>query len=136
MTHETTSIDHIKPQIMLSVQDFEQLSVLARAALSRMPDVASRLSEELERAQIVPAGERPSRHVSMGSEVEFRDETAARTQRVTLVYPDKADISQARISVLTPIGAALIGLRVGDSIEWETRTGEVRRLTVLDVRTP
>ena len=51
-----------------------------------------------------------------------------------LVYPNQADISQDKISVLTPIGTALIGLRVGSSITWETRTGEFKRLTVLEVR--
>jgi regulator of nucleoside diphosphate kinase len=50
------------------------------------------------------------------------------------VYPNEADISLGRISILTPIGTALIGLGAGDSITWETRTGEVRQLTVLKVR--
>jgi regulator of nucleoside diphosphate kinase len=53
-----------------------------------------------------------------------------------LVYPGDADISQAKIFILTPIGAALIGLSVEDSITWETRTGEIRQLTVLKVREP
>jgi hypothetical protein len=47
--------------------------------------------------------------------------------------PGDADISQAKISILTPIGAALIGLSVEDSITWETRTGEIRQLTVLKI---
>jgi regulator of nucleoside diphosphate kinase len=55
---------------------------------------------------------------------------------VTLVYPGEADISQGRVSVLTPIGTALIGLGVGKSIAWETRTGELRQLTVMQVREP
>jgi len=71
-----------------------------------------------------------------GCEVEFRDDTTGKVQTVTLVYPEDADISQGKISVLTPIGAALIGVRVGHSITWETRTGEMRRLTVLQVREP
>ena len=70
----------------------------------------------------------------MGSEVKFRDDTSGRIQKVFLVYPNQADISQDKISVLTPIGTALIGLRVGSSITWETRTGEFKRLTVLEVR--
>jgi len=53
---------------------------------------------------------------------------------VTLVYPAEADISQGRISVLTPVGTALIGLRSGGSITWETPAGEARQLTVLAVR--
>ena len=53
---------------------------------------------------------------------------------MTLVYPGEADIEQGKISILTPIGAALIGLSKGQSIDWATRTGEIRRLTVLEVR--
>lgn len=71
----------------------------------------------------------------MGSVVELRDETMGKVQAVTLVYPGNADISQGR-SVLTPIGAALIGLSAGDCITWETRTGELRQLTVLRICEP
>jgi regulator of nucleoside diphosphate kinase len=73
--------------------------------------------------------------VSMGSEVEFRDDTG-KVQTVTLVYPGEADISQRKISVLTPVGTALIGVRVGDAITWKTRSGDLRRLTVIQVREP
>ena len=55
---------------------------------------------------------------------------------MTLVYPEEADISKGKISVLTPIGTALIGLRAGHSITWETRTGDLKRLTALQVREP
>ena len=55
---------------------------------------------------------------------------------VTLVYPEHADISQRKVSVLTPVGTALIGLRTGDSIMWETPNGELRQLTVFSVREP
>jgi regulator of nucleoside diphosphate kinase len=57
-------------------------------------------------------------------------------QTVALVYPNEADISKGRISVLTPIGTALIGLPVGKSIDWTTRAGDTKRLTVLQVREP
>jgi len=133
---EAAAAGRRKPRITLSVEDFEQLSVLARAAMSRLPDIASELTDELERAELVPAADYLGGVVCMGSEVTFRDESTGKTQRVTLVYPDKADIAQSRVSVLTPIGTALIGLRIGASIEWETRTGEVRELTVLDVAPP
>jgi regulator of nucleoside diphosphate kinase len=53
---------------------------------------------------------------------------------VTLVYPDEADITKGRVSVLTPIGTALIGVAAGNSIGWRTRSGEMKRLTVLQVR--
>jgi len=125
-----------KPRITLSAQDHERLSLLARAAANTMPDDAALLSEELERAHVLAKGRQPEHTVCMGCEVEFRDDTTGNVRTVTLVYPDEADISQRKISVLTPIGTALIGLRAGDSITWETRDGELRQLTVLRVREP
>ena len=135
MTEQTTDVEmtRLKPQIILSTEDFVSLSALARAAMNKMPELAEGLSEELERADIVDNGEQPQQVVCMGCEVEFRDDTTGKSQKVTLVYPAQADISQGKISVLTPVGTALIGLRAGHSITWDTRTGETRRLTVLKV---
>ena len=130
-----TASGDIKPRITLTAKDYESLSMLARAAETRMPDLALVLAEELERAHVL-ADVRSGHSVGMGSEVEFRDDTTGKVQTLTLVYPGDADIAQGRISVLTPVGAALIGLSAGDSITWETRTGEVRRLTVLKIREP
>ena len=56
-----------------------------------------------------------------------------RVERVTLVFPEDADIAEKRISIMTPIGAALIGLTEGQSITWPSRTGEIHRLQVLSV---
>jgi regulator of nucleoside diphosphate kinase len=125
-----------KPRITLTAQDHEKLWVLARAAEHTMPDAAAVLSDELDRAHVLARGRHPEHIVCMGCEVEFRDDTTGKVQTVTLVYPDEADISKGRISVLTPIGTALIGLRAGHSITWETRNGDLRRLTVLQVREP
>ena len=74
-----------------------------------MPDVAEYLEHELARARIV----------------------SGRVHAVTLVYPAESDIEHGRVSVLTPIGAALVGLSQGQSIEWNTRSGEPRQLTVV-----
>lgn len=122
------------PRVTLTALDHERLSGLARAALRTMPDVAANLADELDRADVLPKGRQPIDVVSMGCEVEFRDESTGRTQKVTLVYPSEADIEQGKISVLTPVGTALIGLSTGTSITWETRTGQLKRLTVLAVR--
>jgi regulator of nucleoside diphosphate kinase len=130
-----TASGAIKPRITLAPQDYEKLSQLARAAASSMPDVASVLADELERAHVLADG-RSGQSVRMGGEVEFRDDTTGKVQTVTLVYPGDADISQGKISILTPVGAALIGLAAGDSITWETRSGELRQLTVLRIREP
>ena len=125
----------LRPRIVLTAEDHERLSTLARAASASMPDVASALADELDRARVLAKGRHPEHIVRMGSEVEFGDD-AGKVQTVTLVYPDEADISRRTISVLTPIGAALIGLRTGSSITWHTRSGAIRRLTVLQVREP
>jgi regulator of nucleoside diphosphate kinase len=125
-----------RPRIVLTATDHERLSRLVLAASNTMPDLASSLADELDRAHILPKGRHPADVVCMGCEVEFRNDTTGRVQTVTLVYPDEADIAQGKVSVLTPIGAALVGLAVGKSITWETRTGDERRLTVLQVREP
>jgi regulator of nucleoside diphosphate kinase len=124
----------LKPAIVLSAEDYKRLSTLAYASTKRLQNLAEELAHEIERARVLAAGELPSELVRMNSEVEFRDETTGRVQSVVLVYPEDADISKHKISVLTPIGTALIGLRKGHSITWKTVSGEVRRLTVLSVR--
>lgn len=123
-----------KPRITLTATDHEKLSVLANAAANTMPDIASELAEELDRAYVLPKGRHSVDVVCMGCEVDFRDDVTGRVQTVTLVYPNEADISKGRVSVLTPIGTALIGLPAGKSIDWTTRTGVSKRLTVLQVR--
>lgn len=124
------------PWIKVTAEDYARLSGIAAAAMNRTPEVASYLSDELERAEVVAPGHHAVGFVRMGCRVEFRDEMTGRTQTVMLVYPGEADIEQRKISVLTPIGAALIGLSREQSIAWTTRSGEVKRLTVLDVRQP
>lgn len=130
-----TESSEIKPRITLTARDYARLSLLARGAGSEMKETASLLTDELERADVL-ADLRPDRSVSMGSLVKFRDDTTGKVQTVTLVYPRDADISRGRVSVLTPVGAALIGVSAGDSITWETRTGELRKLTILKIRKP
>lgn len=134
MTRKATS--GAKPRIILTAADHKKLSVLANVAANTMPEVAAELSEELDRAHILTTGRHPADSVCMGCEVDFRDDRTGRVQTVILVYPQEADISKGRISVLTPIGTALIGLPVGKSIDWTTRTGETKRLTVLKVCAP
>jgi regulator of nucleoside diphosphate kinase len=126
--------DHMKPRITLTAADYERLSALARAAMNSMSDAASDLADEIERARVLQKGRHPVDVVCMGCKVKFRDDTTGKIQTVILVYPDQADISQGKISVLTPIGTALIGLRTESSITWETRTGDLKTLTVLEVR--
>ena len=134
MMMKLSNNNYSEPHITLTASDHAHLSGLARAAMRTMPEAAANLIDELDRAQVLAEAGRPNDVVSMGCEVEFRDESSGRVQRVTLVDPSEADIEQGKVSVLTPVGTALIGLRIGASITWETRTGELKRLTVMNVR--
>jgi regulator of nucleoside diphosphate kinase len=126
--------ERARPKITLSTDDYERLSALANAAKSRMPYLADELSNEIERAHVLAKGRLPQDVVCMNSEVEYRDDTTGKIQKIMLVYPADANISKKRVSVLTPIGTALIGLRSGHSIIWQTPSGEMRQLTVLSVQ--
>lgn len=123
------------PQITLGAADFSRLDQLASAAEYKLPEVASYLGQELERARVVPTREVAADVVTMGARVVFVDDQDERHD-VTLVYPEEADMENGRLSVLTPVGAALIGLKVGQSIQWRTRSDEERTLEVLAVTQP
>jgi regulator of nucleoside diphosphate kinase len=125
-----------KPPLVIHTADYDRLAALAEATRANHSGVAGELLAELDRASVVTASDLPAGVVSMQSGVTFRDDASGRIHRVRLVYPNEADITEGRMSVLTPVGAALIGLSKGQSIGWETRTGEERSLTVLDVAPP
>ena len=125
----------LNPEIVLGAADHRQLNILAMAGLTHTPDQSDDLLYELERARVVDDSNIPGDIVRMGSTVLYRTD-AGQEQRVTLVYPVDADIAQGRISVLTPVGTALIGLRVGQSITWRDRAHKRHMLTVLAVEKP
>lgn len=127
---QTTSLE---PPVVLDRAYAERLHGLASAVRNRLPHVADRLMREVERARVLPSAELPENIVNIGSEVTFLDHETGAERTVTLVFPPDADIALGRVSVLTPVGAALIGLAVGHSIDWETHGGRIRRLTVARV---
>jgi regulator of nucleoside diphosphate kinase len=125
----------LSPDIVLAVSDHRQLIVLAMAGRGHTADDADGLLYELERARVVADEALPANIVRMGSKVRYRTNGGAERE-VVLVYPKDADIGEGRVSVLTPIGTALIGLAVGQSITWLTRDGRNQVLTVLSVTPP
>lgn len=125
----------LKPEIIVSDVDYKRLASLAMAAQVGLPEVADALQSELERARVVAADRVPSDVVQMGSTIEFRVDTGQQ-RCVTLVFPEKENISKGRVSVLTPIGAALVGLSSNQSITWTTRDGRQHKLTVVRVEQP
>lgn len=124
-----------KPSITISEIDYDRLTDLAAVARDRSPEVADELQYELDRASVVADAEVPPSVVRMGSTVEFQAQGGKPT-RVTLVFPGEADVAEGRISIMTPIGAALIGLSAGQSITWTARDGRRHELTVLRVGNP
>lgn len=121
------------PPIAITRGDMEKLARIANSSAGAFAQTAEFLGREIDRAQVIEEFESRPGLVKMGSRVTFRDDVTSQVRAVTLVYPGEADVSQGRISVLTPVGAALIGLSVSQSIEWETQSGERRSLTVLAV---
>jgi len=124
-----------KPNIRISQSDHARLSGLASTIAARNPEASDELLAELERARIVADGWVPAGTVRMGSTVTFKPDTGDR-KTVTLVYPGDADISEGKVSILTPIGTALIGLSSGQSMIWTARDGRQHELSVLAVNQP
>jgi regulator of nucleoside diphosphate kinase len=87
------------------------------------------LWDELDRAIVVHAEETPADVVTMRTRVRIRDAGSGQQADYTLVYPWEADLASNRVSVLAPLGTALLGYREGDQIEWRM-PGGVRRLRV------
>jgi|SRR5579872_2022701 len=120
------------PQIIVSDADYERLTDLANASLQRLPEVARELLDEMDRARVVDAASVPADVVRMGSTVTFEYDDG-RSRTLKLVYPAEESLDEHRISVMTPVGAALIGLGIGQSISWKARDGKDHRLTVIKV---
>jgi regulator of nucleoside diphosphate kinase len=124
------------PPILLADREADALFELAAIWLRRHPLSARLLLQELDRAATVPAGELPADVVTMRSQVVFLDRASGERHSVRLVYPGEADMALQRVSVLTPIGAGLIGLRRGSAIAWPNRQGKPRMLEVVEVIQP
>ena len=124
-----------KPSIRISKTDHSRLAALAGAVAARNPNISDELFDELDRARVVADGWVPADTVQMGSTVTFKPDTGE-AKTVTLVFPGDADISEGRVSILTPVGTALIGLSIGQSILWTARDGRRHELSVLAVSQP
>lgn len=124
-----------KPVIKIAATDHAKLVSFAEAMESRNPEMAEELMLELDRAKVVADGSISADVVQMGSTVTYKPDTGE-VRTVTLVFPGDADIAQAKISILTPIGTALIGLATGQAIQWTARDGRSHELEIIEVRQP
>ncbi|MBB5706038.1 nucleoside diphosphate kinase regulator [Sphingopyxis panaciterrulae] len=122
-----------RPPIHMIDSEADTLTDLALARQDQSPALAELLLQEIDRAKIYTAAKIPADIVTMHSRVEFVDEGNGQSRTVELVYPVDADIAAGRISIMTPIGAGLIGMREGQSILWPDRDGQQRRLSIVKV---
>jgi len=122
--------------IIMSAADHEELSCVVAAAgkmSERGRAEVAALQHELERATIVAPGDVPADVITMESRAALLDLETGERMEFTLVYPVEADIEEGKISVLAPLGAAMLGYCVGDQFEWVVPYGR-RRLKVIGVR--
>jgi len=122
----------MKPSIIVSSQDLERIEALLDNLPPDSPIVRS-LLEELDRANIVSAQEVPPSVVTMRSTVRFQIDQPPETFCLTLSYPREMPDVPDGISLLTPIGTALLGLSVGDSIDWPRPDGQLVKVRIVEV---
>ena len=122
------------PPAAVSTDEFDRLR--AMAARTRGTLGAGLLARRLETARVLDPALLPPRVARLYCWVGYHDDGIGRKRQGRLVPPDEADLYARRISVCSPIGAALIGLEEGRSIDWPDQYGGVRRLTLLSVEPP
>jgi regulator of nucleoside diphosphate kinase len=132
----TVQAGHARPPIHLLAAESDMVATLALQAEHRQPVVAAMLLEEIERAELHEPETLPETAVTLGSQVDFVDERTSQVRGVELVLPATANIAEGRISILTPMGAALYGLTAGQAIDWPDLDGHERRIRILRVRQP
>ena len=130
MTDPATSSAAL-PLIRVSRFDLERLERLLEKVGPR-PEL-ERLRDELDRAEVIEPSDVPPNVVTMNSRIRFADEETGEESEISLVFPRHADTEQGRISILAPVGPALLGLSVGATIEWPVPEGRTRRLRVVAI---
>lgn len=116
--------------VVLSEEDFELLKSFVTPSAN--DDNPMSLAYELSRAKVVKKDQVPEGQVRINSKVTIEDVASKAKTTVTIVHPSDADIKQQKISVLTPIGSALIGLKINDEVEWKMPVG-LRKYVILEV---
>jgi len=125
-----------RPPITLAEAEADALAELALRSMNTSTLGAKLLLEEVNRAATLPESELPADIVTMNSRVVFEDEASGESHTVQLVYPKDADMEAQKLSVLSPMGAGLIGMQQGSSIEWPNRQGVLRRVRIVGVVQP
>lgn len=122
-----------KPAIYITEDDYDVIANLALQMEARAPELSEVILAEIDRAKVLPSARMLEDVVRLGSEVTFQDDSSSATRKVRLVLPADADIETGAISVVTPVGVALIGMKVGSEIDWPCPDGRPRVLRILSV---
>jgi regulator of nucleoside diphosphate kinase len=134
MNMEKTKMKH--REIYITQHDLSRLQGLVNAASGRYTgkdrEHLFMLAEELDRGHIIESAKTPPDIITMNTTVRIRDLQTDKTMIYSLVFPHKADIDQNKLSVLAPLGTALLGFRVGDIIEWPVPAG-TRHIQILEI---
>lgn len=129
------SLGKIDKKLYITEADMERLGYLLAFAEPSKKDEREnlhRLMEDLDRADVVALRDIPADVVTMNSMVKLRDLDSGEEMMFTLVFPSSADVSKGKISVLAPVGSAILGYKAGDIIEWKV-PGRMRRLRIENV---
>ncbi|HEU19791.1 MAG TPA: nucleoside diphosphate kinase regulator [Deltaproteobacteria bacterium] len=121
-------------RIYITKPDMQKLRALiagVQASSSRTKATLDKLEEELNRAKVVNPQKVPKDVVTMNSQVRIRDIDSSEESTYTIVFPSEANVANNRISILAPIGTALLGYRVGDVVDWEVPSG-LKRLEIVE----
>lgn len=122
-----------RPEITITSLDADRLSNLIDSLPKNSFAGKAELEAELERANVVEPDEIPQSTVTMNSTVKFLMESTQEEFELTLVYPKDADGSGKKISILAPVGSALLGLSQGDEIEWPKPGGGLVKVKLSEV---
>ncbi len=122
-----------QPQIMITSADLDRLERLLDSVSPLHVPGLDALRRELDRAEVVEPREIPPDVITMNSTARFVDEVSGNEFELTLVYPDDTHLTHGTVSVLAPVGSALLGLSVGQSIEWPLPGRRTMTLRVLEV---
>jgi regulator of nucleoside diphosphate kinase len=133
MINRKSKCGSVLPPIVITTNEARRLYALANSNMALFPCEAFFLACEMNRANVVPDNADLRGVVHMGSQVRYCDGKTGDVRDVVLVYPHEAQIALKRLSVLTSVGAALIGLSVGQTIEFQTPAHQTRSLTVLGI---
>jgi regulator of nucleoside diphosphate kinase len=112
--------------IYVTSNDFDRLRFISGMTEAKDRGDLMDLVDELNRAVVVPAAEVPADVITMNSRVRLTDLASGKTHEYTLVYPHDANYAEGKVSIVAPVGAAMIGYREGDEFEWEVPAGRRR----------